>query len=115
MIFTFFFSVVWMVLVAGFSGVLFYHIQAKIVCDEFEDNTGVDDPNNCFHYVDTGKVFWGGGGGGGGPPHAGGSLGVHCMIRGSQIYSPGFLDQGAVDKGVCILASVLKVRGVTGT
>ena len=53
---TFFYCVVWMMLVAGFSGVLFYHIQAKLVCDEFDGNTatGLDDPSNCFHYVDKG-------------------------------------------------------------
>ena len=55
MVFTFFYCVVWMLIVAGFSGVLFYHIQAKLVCNEFDGTpTGLDDLNNCFHYADKG-------------------------------------------------------------
>ena len=58
MVFTFLYCVVWMLIVAGFSGILFYHIQAKLVCNEFDGNLpmGVDNPNNCFHYVDKGMV-----------------------------------------------------------
>jgi hypothetical protein len=54
MAFTFFYCVVWMLIIAGFSGVLFYHIQAKLVCEEFEGNspTGLDNVDNCFHYAD---------------------------------------------------------------
>jgi hypothetical protein len=51
MVFTFFYCVVWMLIVAGFSGILFYHIQAKLVCNEFS-STGLDDLKNCFHYAD---------------------------------------------------------------
>ena len=56
MAFTFFYCVVWMLIIAGFSGVLFYHIQAKLVCEEFEGNspTGLDNVDNCFHYADKG-------------------------------------------------------------
>ena len=56
MVVTFFYCVVWMLIVAGFSGILFYHIQAKLVCDEFDGkrDMGVDDPSNCFHYADKG-------------------------------------------------------------
>ena len=56
MVFTFFYCVVWMLIVAGFSGILFYHIQAKLVCNEFDGDLpmGLDDPGNCFHYADKG-------------------------------------------------------------
>ena len=53
MVFTFFYCVVWMLIVAGFSGILFYYIQAKLVCNEFS-STGLDDLKNCFHYADKG-------------------------------------------------------------
>ena len=45
-----------MLIVAGFSGILFYHIQAKLVCNEFDGNLplGLDAPDNCFHYADKG-------------------------------------------------------------
>ena len=47
-----------MLMVAGFSGIVFYYIQASIVCDEFDNNSliGVDDPDNCFHYIDKGMI-----------------------------------------------------------
>ena len=58
MLFTFAYCILWMLMVAGFSGIVFYYIQASIVCDEFDNNslTGVDDPDNCFHYVDKGMI-----------------------------------------------------------
>ena len=57
MLVTFVYSIVWMLLLAGFSGILSQYVQARLVCDGFDSNTedGLDDPDNCFHYVDTGK------------------------------------------------------------
>jgi hypothetical protein len=55
MLVTFVYSIVWMLLLAGFSGILSQYVQARLVCDGFDSNTedGLDDPDNCFHYVDT--------------------------------------------------------------
>lgn len=54
MFFTFLYSLMWMLLVAAFSGIMVYYIQAKLLCDEFDSSrsTGYDDPDNCFHFVD---------------------------------------------------------------
>ena len=57
MLLTFVYTILWILLVAGFGGILVYHMQARLVCDEFESNsdTGHDNPSNCFHYIDNGK------------------------------------------------------------
>ena len=40
MLFTFVYCILWMLMVAGFSGIVFYYIQAaSIVCDEFDNNS----------------------------------------------------------------------------
>lgn len=60
MLCTFIYSILWILLVAGFSAIACYYIQARIVCDEFKSNTesGLDDPDNCFHYVNKGRYTY---------------------------------------------------------
>lgn len=59
MLMTFSYAILWMLMVAGFSGIIFYYVQARIVCNAFKLNsdTGLDNPDNCFHYVDKGRSY----------------------------------------------------------